>query len=81
LRNQVVAFTQPVAILEFSHVQGRNIYLFKGERDQQFVIQKSSDLVNWTSDQTHIITDPAGTYLLNEPAPATYQFIRTRALP
>jgi hypothetical protein len=80
LRSQVQSFDWPVEIIEFSHNQDRNIYLFKGVRDQKFVIEKSSDLRTWTSGQIHIITDPEGTYTLNEPATAAYQFIRTRVV-
>ncbi len=81
LRSQIVPVTTSVEILDFSQADGQNLFLVAGQTDQQFALDSSVDLVNWTPGPVLQILDSSGALLFylsagtNAP-PATYY--RTR---
>ncbi len=81
LRTQVAPFTSPVGILRYPTNAAENVFLFTGQPDQQFSLDRSTNLVDWISGPQLELTDPSGTLIqldsgTNHP---TIQFYRTRA--
>ena len=82
LRTQVVPFTTPVAVLQFPHRPEDNVFLFTGQVGQRFTVDRSTDLMSWSSSPVLEI-DNSGTLLhLDGGTNATVrQYFRTSLRP
>jgi hypothetical protein len=84
LRSQLLPITTPVQILDFSQADGQNLFLVAGQTDQQFALDSSPDLLNWTPGPVLQILDSSGTLLFylnaGTNAPST-TYYRTRLVP
>lgn len=81
LRSQLVPDPTPIAIAEFAHLSGMNLFLFTGAPDQQFVLESSADLDAWTDGPWLEFLDGTGTLILLETTTANAgpaQYYRTR---
>lgn len=65
LRAEAGGFTNAVQIVSWPTNTEQQQFLFSGGMDQQFTLQHSIDLTNWSSDATFTILDPSGTLSLN----------------
>jgi hypothetical protein len=86
LRSQVVPHTTPVNIHRYTHTvsngEVNDAFLFVGQPDQTFTLEKALDLTSWTPGPTLELQDSSGTLLYLEvssaaKAPPT-RFHRTR---
>ncbi len=66
LRSQVVPISEPVKILGFSRESSQNLFLFSGQPDQRFTLDRSPDLASWASGYALEILDSSGTLLCRE---------------
>lgn len=83
LRTSLQPQLSPVSLLQYPAQPAHNVFLFSGELDQRFTLDRSTNLVDWatsalleftTSDETIIHVDPG----VNEP---DRQFFRARPQP
>ena len=91
LRSQVMPDPTPVSFLDYGRVNTNgvayNIYLFGGETDQRFTLDRVTNLVStaWTAGQTLEIFDGAGTLYYVETISGTnippIEFYRTTLTP
>jgi hypothetical protein len=49
LRSQVVPDLNPLTIVSYTQSSGENIFLVAGEPDQQFTLDSSTNLINWST--------------------------------
>jgi hypothetical protein len=49
LRSQIVPDTNPISMVDFSQSSGQNFFLVSGVVDQQFTLDSSANLLNWTT--------------------------------
>jgi len=80
LRKQVIPSVSPVSLLRFSQDSGYNVFLFGGKVGQQFTLDSSSDLLEWTTVAPLEIVEGSGTLLLLWPVGTNQpnaQFYRT----
>lgn len=80
LRSQIVPVTAPVRFVQFPRRSGENVFVFAGETDQRFSLDRSTNLIDWTVGPTLEILDPSGTLLFvdDRPNDPRQQFFRTR---
>jgi hypothetical protein len=69
LRSQIVPPSTPVAIAGYAQVSGENVFLFTGQLDQQFFLDSSTNLTNWTQGPLLDFDDDTGTLLYIQDAP------------
>jgi hypothetical protein len=84
VRSQVIPDPNPVRVLNFSRRDNQNLYLFSGQPDQRFSLDRSVTLTNWSPGLTLEFLDSSGTLLLLEnpvtnPPPA--EFYRPTIVP
>jgi hypothetical protein len=63
LRSQISPFTTPVDILKYPTKVQENIFLFTGQSDQRFRLDRSSRLPEWENGSELEITDDSGTLI------------------
>jgi hypothetical protein len=83
LRSQITPVTTPVIFIKYPTNATQNLFLFGGEPDQRFTLDRSTNLVNWLIGPTLEIKDSSGT-LLHEDAGTNadlLQFFRARTVP
>lgn len=74
----------PIEIIEFGRVDRRNLLSISGIPDQRFMLESSTNLVDWLPGSTFELSDKSGTLLIleaestNEPPT---EFVRGRLLP
>jgi len=84
IRNQIIPELTPVNVLSFSRAVGVNLYFVAGQPDQQFTLDSTTDLINWTTGPLLELLYSSGTLLFiqntgtNGPA---WQFYRTTVVP
>jgi len=84
LRSQLVPDLTPIQVASFARASGMNVFLFTGATDQQFRLQSSTNLVNWTDGAWLEFLDGTGTLLYveasgtNEPRRTFYRALRER---
>ena len=83
LRSQITPVTSPVILVKYPTNATQNVFLFAGEPDQRFTLDRSTNLINWLNGPTLEITDSSGTLVhedsgINAPL---FQFFRTRTVP
>ncbi len=77
LRSQVIPNTTPIKFISYAQSAGQNVFVVAGHPDQQFSLDSSIDLTNWTTGPTLDLIYGSGTLLFittagtNEP-PAQY---------
>jgi hypothetical protein len=49
LRSQVVPDLDPLTIVSYGQAGGQNIFVVAGDPDQQFTMDSSTNLINWTT--------------------------------
>lgn len=93
LRSPVLASTNPVSILNYSRIATNgtalayNVFLFGGQPDQQFSLDRATNLVStpWTTGEQLEIFDGAGTLYFLETITGTnippMEFYRTKLAP
>ena len=85
LRSQVVPITTPVPFLSFAHTPAADLFLVGGQADQQFTLDSSTNLVDWTTGPRLNFFDSSGTlefYLPNSTnAPGRKYYRNTLANP
>jgi hypothetical protein len=82
LRTRVASVTSPVGILQYPTRASENVFVFTGEPDQRFRIDRSVDLRAWTAGHVYEI-DSSGTLIVidqQENAPSV-QFYRATTTP
>ena len=67
LRSRATAFDAPVQILNYPKTPEENLFLFGGQMDQAFRLERSTDLLNWQDATDLEISDPEGVLLLLDP--------------
>ncbi len=83
LRSQIIPPSTPVNIASFAQASGQNVFLFTGQLDQQFFLDSSTNLVNWTQGPLLEFDDDTGTLLyLQDPVTNAPPFVyyRTEAV-
>jgi len=83
IRSQLVPDPTPIQIANYSRASGYDVFLFTGGVDQQFRLQASTNLVDWTDGARLEILDGTGTvlYVQESGTDATQaQFFRTERL-
>lgn len=79
LRNQIVPDLTPVNFLSFNRASGLDVFLVAGRTDQQFTLDSSTNLVNWTTGPQLEILSGSGTLEffedtgVNAPSPIFYR--------
>jgi hypothetical protein len=82
LRTRTAPFAAPVAFLDFSRASGRNAFLFAGQPDQRFALERSVDLQSWQTEPPLEVTQPSGTLLYLAPTNTAHiEFYRTVSEP
>jgi hypothetical protein len=83
LRSQIVPFNTPILLVDYPRAPTQNLFLFAGQRDQRFSLDRSTNLFNWSAGPQLEIFDPSGTllYLDDRPNAHPFQFFRARPLP
>jgi hypothetical protein len=79
LRSQVVPDLTPVYFVNYTQANDQNVFVVAGDPDQQFSLDSSIDLTNWTSGATLDLIYGSGTLLFITPAgtnPPSAQFFR-----
>ena len=66
LRSQVAPISEPVKIFGFSRESNQNLFLFSGQPDQRFTLDRSADLQSWFRGHELEILDSSGTLLYLE---------------
>jgi hypothetical protein len=69
LRSRATAFDAPVQILNHPKTPEENLFLFEGQMDQTFRLERSVDLQDWQDATDLEISDPEGLLLLLDPTP------------
>ena len=64
LRARATAFDSPVQILNYPKTAEESLFLFGGQMDQTFRLERSTDLQTWQDASDLEITDPEGVLLL-----------------
>lgn len=64
LRARATAFDAPVQILNYPKAADESLFLFGGQMDQTFRLERSTDLQTWKDASDLEITDPEGVLLL-----------------
>jgi len=79
LRARITPFGAPVRMLGHPKSPAESLFLFAGEPDQRFVLDRSTDLLQWTQPATYEISDPQGILILLDRGTnsAAAQFFRT----
>jgi Na+-translocating ferredoxin:NAD+ oxidoreductase RnfE subunit len=67
LRARAVAFDGPVRILNYPKTPEESLFLFGGQMDQTFRLERSADLQSWQDATDLEIGDPEGVLLLLDP--------------
>jgi hypothetical protein len=67
LRSRATAFDAPVQILNHPKTPEENLFLFEGQMDQTFRLERSVDLQDWQDATDLEISDPEGLLLLLDP--------------
>ncbi|MCI0539574.1 MAG: hypothetical protein L0Z50_30560 [Verrucomicrobiales bacterium] len=83
LRSQITPMASPVIFVRYPVDATQNLFLFGGERDQRFTLDRSTNLIDWLIGPTLEITDPTGT-LIHEDTGANasmLQFFRAKGVP
>lgn len=83
LRTQVTPFSTPIRFLDYPRNPAQNLFLFAGQRDQRFTLDRSTNLFEWVPGPPLEITDSSGTLLyLDEGTNApSHQFFRAAPQP
>ena len=83
LRSQVVPHSTPVKMFQYDRSAEHHVFLFAGQPDQKFLLERSPNLSAWVPSLELEFTDGTGTLLLVEDvAPGlTQEFYRGRSLP
>lgn len=84
LRSQVIPDLTSVDFLDFSRAAGVNVFSVAGQPDQQFTLDSSTNLVNWTTGPLLELLYSSGTliFIQNTGSNAVpCQFYRTRLAP
>lgn len=83
LRSQIVPRRTPISFVNYTRSAGRNVFLFGGQPDQRFTLERSPDLFDWESVRDLEFIDGTGTLLLLDGfAPERpREFFRGRLLP
>ncbi|MBI4326598.1 MAG: hypothetical protein HY674_15235 [Chloroflexi bacterium] len=82
LRSQVAPISEPVKILGFSRESNQNLFLFSGQADQRFTLDRSTDLLSWVPGNELEILDSSGTLLYLEGSNSVpREFFRTTLAP
>ena len=84
LRRQIVPVTTPINFLAYAHVTSADLFLVSGQVDQQFTLDSSTNLVNWTTGPLLDLFDSSGTlifYLDNPTNPPPRLFYRNTLVP
>jgi hypothetical protein len=84
LRCQIVPDLTPISFVSFAQTDGQNIFVVAGHPDQQFSLDSSIDLTNWTTGATLDLVYGSGTLLFIVPAgtnPPPAQFFRATLVP
>jgi hypothetical protein len=82
LRSQILPMTPPVEFVRYPVRPTDNLFLFGGEREQHFTLDRSTNLVNWLNGPILEITEN-GTLIHEDTgtnAPG-WQFFRARGVP
>lgn len=64
LRARAAAFDAPVQILNYPKAPEESLFLFGGQMDQTFRLERSSDLQTWQDASDLEISDPEGVFLM-----------------
>lgn len=80
LRTRVTPFDTPIRFVGHPRASNENIFLFAGEVDQRFTLDRSTNLQDWTLGPTLEITDGTGTllYIDNTVNAPSMQFFRAK---
>lgn len=70
LRSQIIPDRTPIRIHSFQHRSGENLFLFSGNPDQRFTLDRTLNLSRWATGSELEFLDGSGTLLHLEPAPA-----------
>jgi hypothetical protein len=84
LRSQIIPDHTPVTIIGYAQSAGDNIFEVAGHPDQQFTLDSSIDLTNWTTGPTLDLIYGSGTLLFIIPAgtqPPSAQYFRATLVP
>jgi hypothetical protein len=83
LRSQITSSTSLVNFVKYPMNASENLFLFAGEPDQRFALDRSTNLVNWLNGPTLEIKDPNGTLIYQDTGTNApfIQFYRTRNVP
>jgi hypothetical protein len=84
LRSQVIPDLTPIRFISYAQANDQNIFLVSGHPDQQFSLDSSFDLTNWTTGATLDLVYGSGTLLFITPAgtnPPVSQFFRATVVP
>jgi len=84
VRSQVIPDLTPIKFVSFDQTQGQNVYIVAGHVDQEFTLDSSIDLTNWTTGPTLDLVYGSGTLLFITPAPTNEspaQFFRATLVP
>ena len=83
LRSHPGAYKTPVEIAQWPHQFTDSLFLFTGQPDQLFRLERSTNQVDWSASDLWEIKDSAGTLLLIDSTPNNpgLQFFRTSSGP
>ena len=84
LRSQVVPALTPIRFVSYDQSVGQNVFVVFGKPDQQFTLDSSNDLTNWTTGPTLDLIYGSGTLLFVTPVPTNEppaQFFRATLVP
>ena len=84
LRSQVIPDRTPIQFLSYGQLNDENVFVVAGHPDQQFTLDSSTDLTNWTTGPILDLIYGSGTLLFFTPAgtnPPPTQFFRATLTP
>ena len=84
LRSQIIPNRTPIEFVSYAQTGGENIFVVAGKPDQQFTLDSSIDLTNWTAGPTLDLIYGSGTLLFLTPASTnepTAQVFRATLVP
>jgi hypothetical protein len=84
LRSQVIPALTPVSFVSYDQSGGQNVFVVSGKPDQQFTLDSSIDLTNWTTGPTLDLIYGSGTLLFITSAPTNEppaEFFRATLVP
>jgi hypothetical protein len=84
LRSQVIPNLMPIKFVSYGQSAGQNVFVVAGQPDQQFTLDSSIDLTNWTTGPTLDLIYGSGTLLFITSAPTNEppaQFFRATLVP